>query len=59
VAVALVVAAVGWALVNKPYEVATLVVLSPTHGITVGDLPSIVGVLVALVLVLPRRRRRE
>lgn len=52
----LVAAAVVWGLVNKPYEVATLVVLSPSHGITVADLPSIAAVLVALALVLPRRR---
>jgi hypothetical protein len=56
VAAVLVVAASVWALVNKPFEIATLLVLSPTHGITVGDLPSIAALIVAVLLVLTQHR---
>lgn len=52
----LVVLAVVWVFVNSPVEGPTLLVLSPTHGITAADLLSVAAVLVAVGLVLPRRR---
>jgi len=53
----LVVFAVVWVLVNAPVEGPTLLVLTRTHGITAADLLSVAAVLVAIGLLLPRRRR--
>jgi hypothetical protein len=52
----LVVLAVVWVLVNEPVEGPTLLVLTRTHGITAADLLSVAAVLVAIGLLLPRRR---
>jgi hypothetical protein len=52
----LVVFAVLWVFVNEPVEGPTLLVLTPTHGITAADLLSVAAVLVAIWLLLPRRR---
>ena len=49
-AVALVVAAGVWILVNGPVEGPVLLVLTPSHGITVADLASI-GALVTAGLI--------
>lgn len=57
VAVLLVVAAVVWVLVNGPVEGPTLIVFSPSHGLTVADLPSLAAGAVAVLLVWPRRGR--
>jgi hypothetical protein len=52
-AVGLVAAAVIWALVNGPVEGPVLLVLAPSHGITVADLPSLAALGIAgLLLVL-------
>ncbi|HEY6664337.1 MAG TPA: hypothetical protein VI036_04330 [Propionibacteriaceae bacterium] len=56
VAVGLVAAAVIWVLVNGPVEGPTLLVLTPSHGITVADLPSL-GALVIAGLLLSSSRR--
>ena len=55
-AVVLVLTAALWVLVNKPVEGPTLIRLTSRHGVTVGDLPSAVAVVVAAVLVLTARR---
>jgi hypothetical protein len=52
----LVVAAVAWLPLNKVVEGPKLVVLSPDHAIVAADLLSVLLVLVAVGLVLPRRR---
>lgn len=52
----LVVAAVVWVRVNGPVEGPVLVVFDADHGLTLADLPAIAAVVVALVLVRPRRR---
>jgi hypothetical protein len=49
--------AVVWVFVNEPVEGPTLLVLSRTHGITAADLLSVAAVIVAIGLLLPRRRR--
>jgi hypothetical protein len=46
-AMGLVAAAAIWILVNGPVEGPVLLVLSPSHGITVADLPSIGAVGIA------------
>jgi len=51
----LVVAAALWAVVNGPVEGPTLLVFSPGHGLTVGDLPS-VGAVITASWLLARRR---
>jgi hypothetical protein len=52
-AVGLAVAAVIWVLVNGPVEGPVLLVLTPSHGITVADLPSLAALVIAgLLLVL-------
>ena len=58
VAALLVVLAVVWLFVNRPVEGPTLLVLSRNHGITAADLLSVLLVLVAVALVVPRRARR-
>jgi hypothetical protein len=56
VAVGLVALAGLWLLFNEPFEGATLVVVTPDHGLTVGDLPALaVGFLAVVVLVTDRR----
>ncbi|WP_433783304.1 hypothetical protein ACQPX6_25030 [Actinomycetospora sp. CA-101289] len=52
----LVVAAVAWLPLNKAVEGPKLLVLSRTHAIVTADLLSVLLVLVAVGLVLPRRR---
>lgn len=54
-AAGLVVAAGIWVLVNKPVEGPTLLVLSPSHGVTFADLLSLVALGVAVDLVSVRR----
>ncbi|MFC5063059.1 hypothetical protein [Actinomycetospora atypica] len=44
-----------WVLVNKPVEGPTLLVLSPSHGVTFADLLSLVALGVAVDLVSVRR----
>ncbi len=56
VALALVVFAVIWVLVNGPFEGPTLVVVTPDHGLTVADLLSLVAFAVAAVVLLTGRR---
>lgn len=52
-ALGLITAAVIWVLVNGPVEGPVLLVLTPSHGITLGDLPSLAGLVIAgLLLVL-------
>jgi hypothetical protein len=52
-AVGLVAAAVIWVLVNGPVEGPVLVVLTPSHGVSVADLPSLAALVIAgLLLVL-------
>ena len=50
VAMALVAAAALWVLVNGPVEGPVLLVISPSHGVTVADLASIGAVVVAGVI---------
>jgi hypothetical protein len=45
-------AAVGWVLVNGPVEGPVLLVLAPSHGITVADLPAMVALVIAGVLLI-------
>jgi hypothetical protein len=45
-------AAVGWVLVDGPVEGPVLLVLTSSHGITVADLPAIVALVIAGVLVI-------
>ena len=54
----LVVLAVVWVLVDKSVvaEGPTLLVLTRDHGVTVSDLLSVVLVLAAVALLVPRRR---
>jgi hypothetical protein len=52
----LVVAAVAWLPLNKAVEGPKLLVLSRNHAIVTADLLSVLLVLVAVGLVLPRRR---
>jgi len=49
-AVGLVAAAGVWVLINGPVEGRVLLVLTPDHGITVADLPSIVALGIAGLL---------
>ena len=49
-ALALLVAATAWVLVNSPVEGPVLVEVTPNHGLTVADLPSLAAGLVALAL---------
>jgi hypothetical protein len=51
-AVGLVAAAGVWVLVNGPVEGPVLLVLTPSHGITVADLPSMVALVIAGLLLL-------
>ena len=50
--VSVVVSAAVWPLANKSFEGRTIVLLSPTHGITTHDLLSVVAVGVAGVGVI-------
>jgi len=52
-AVGLVAAAGAWVLVNGPVEGPVLLVLTPSHGITVADLPSLAALVIAGLLFLP------
>lgn len=54
-AAGLVVLAGVWVLVNKPVEGPTLLVLSPSHGVTFADLLSLVALGVAVEMVSTRR----
>lgn len=56
VALGLVVVAVIWVLVDGPVEGATLVVVTPDHGLTVADLLSFAALAVAAVLLVSGRR---
>jgi hypothetical protein len=56
VAVGLVAAAVIWVLVNGPVEGPTLLVLAPSHGITVADLLSVCALVIAGLLLCSSRR---
>jgi hypothetical protein len=56
-AAVLVVAAVVWLRVNGSVEGPVLVVLSPSHGVTVADLASVLAVLLAGWLLVSTRRR--
>jgi hypothetical protein len=51
-AVGLAAAAVGWVLVNGPVEGPVLLILTSSHGITVADLPAIVALVIAGVLLV-------
>ena len=53
-AVGLIAAAVVWVLVNGPVEGPVLLVLTPSHGITVADLPSMAALVIAGLLFLSR-----
>jgi hypothetical protein len=55
----LVVAAVVWVRINGPVEGRTLLVLSPTHGVTSADLLSLLALGGAAVLAWPARERRS
>lgn len=55
-AVALVVVAGIWVLVNGPVEGPTMVVVTPDHGLSVADLFSLLALAVAAVLLLTSRR---
>jgi hypothetical protein len=46
-ALALVAVAAVWVLVNGPVEGRVLLVLTPTHGLTVADLPALAALVVA------------
>ena len=48
--------AAAWVLFNGPLEGAVLLTLTRDHGLTVSDLLAVVAVLVALVVLLRRRR---
>jgi hypothetical protein len=49
----LIAAAVIWVLVNGPVEGSVLLVLAPSHGITLADLPVLAALVIAgLLLVL-------
>ena len=54
----LTVAAVAWLPLNKSVEGPKLLVLSRNHAIVTADLLSVLLVLIAAVLVLPRRSWR-
>lgn len=49
-AVGLVGAAVIWMLVNGPVEGPVLLILTPSHGITVADLPSLALIIIGAVI---------
>jgi hypothetical protein len=53
-AVGLIAAAVVWVLINGPVEGPVLLVLTPSHGITVADLPSMAALVIAGLLFLSR-----
>jgi hypothetical protein len=55
VAVGLVAAALIWVLVNGPVEGPVLLVLDPSHGITVADLPSLAALVIAGLLLFSTR----
>jgi hypothetical protein len=55
VAVGLVAAALIWVLVNGPVEGPVLLVLAPSHGITVADLPSLAALVIAGLLLFSTR----
>ena len=42
------VASLAWLVVDSPVEGRTLVVLAPTHGVTIGDLASVVAMAIAV-----------
>lgn len=50
VALALLVAAATWVLVNGPVEGPVLLTITRNHGLTVADLPALAAGMVALVL---------
>jgi hypothetical protein len=50
-ALGLVIAAVLWVLVNGPFEGSVLVVLTPSHGITVADLFSLTALVIAGLII--------
>ncbi|MGZ4515020.1 MAG: hypothetical protein ACXVX5_09980 [Mycobacterium sp.] len=56
---ALVIAAVIWPFSNGPLEGHTLLEINSTHGITVSDLLSIVGVLIAGAKIHEIRSRKK
>ena len=49
-------AAVAWVLFNGPLEGPVLLTFSRDHGLTVSDLLAVLAVLVALAVLLRRRR---
>jgi hypothetical protein len=51
-AVGLVAAAGAWVLVNGPVEGPVLLILTPSHGIHVADIPSLVALVIAGLLLL-------
>jgi hypothetical protein len=51
-AVGLAGAAVIWILVNGPVEGPVLLTLTPSHGITVADLPSLALIIIAAVILI-------
>jgi hypothetical protein len=55
VAVGLVAAALIWVLVNGPVEGPVLLVLAPSHGITVADLSSLAALVIAGLLLFSTR----
>jgi hypothetical protein len=59
VAALLFVVAVAWLIFNGPVEGPTLLTLTPRHGLTLADLPSIPAVIYAGWLALPRARRKS
>jgi hypothetical protein len=54
-AVGLVAAALIWVLVNGPVEGPVLLILAPSHGITVADLPSLAALVIAGLLLFSTR----
>ena len=54
----LVVVSVGWLLVDKTMEGASLVSFTPDHGLTEGDLAGIVGIGLGVRQAWPDLRRR-
>ena len=53
----LVVAAVVWVRINGPVEGRTLLVLSPTHGVTSADMLSLLALAARHVVVRPSSER--
>ncbi|MCW2809832.1 MAG: hypothetical protein JWP61_290 [Friedmanniella sp.] len=54
VVIFLVVAGLTWLLVNHPVEGRVLVIITPTHGLTTADLPSMAAFVLAALLVWRR-----